>query len=497
MTNSIGQQIGNYRLTRLLGHGGFADVYLGEHVYLATLAAIKILHAQLEHEDIETFRNEALTIAHLIHPHIVRVLDFDVENGTPFLVLDYAPNGNLRERFPKGSRLPSASVVSYAKQVAAALQYAHDRKLVHRDVKPENMLLGQNLEILLSDFGIALVAESSKSQKTEEEVVGTMAYMAPEQLQGKARPASDQYALGAVVYEWLCGKRPFTGSYLEIVAQHLSSPPTPLRDHAQDIPFAVEQVVMRALAKDPHQRFPRVQDFADALEMAYQAPLIPVVPPTVPSAQAPSAQIPPTPSPAMASPPTPSASSISQRAELPSWQQSQWLPPLTEISRRGKSVIKGGLKLILGTLLVISILLCSLGYLAYNRFFPHPTPLTSADTAQASALTNSFITDLNHHNYSHAYSNLGDTITRDTSQQAFVQEAQNEDNCYGVVTASTRVDNATSTQGDTVMYAYTMKRTKMSKTYQLHLSLQRNSAGSWRVSDYNSNVNSVQPTCSS
>src|ERR1700730_15298458 len=166
MVNSIGQQFGNYRLTRLLGHGGFADVYLGEHVYLATLAAIKILHAQIEPEDIEAFRNEALTIAHLIHPHIVRVLDFDVEDATPFLVMDYAPNGNLRERFPRGSRLPSASIVTYTKQIASALQYAHDRKLIHRDVKPENMLLNAQGQVVLTDFGIATLAHSTSSIRT-------------------------------------------------------------------------------------------------------------------------------------------------------------------------------------------------------------------------------------------------------------------------------------------------------------------------------------------
>jgi len=327
-----------------------------------------------------------------------------------------------------------------------------------------------------------------------------MAYMAPEQIQGKARPASDQYALGAVVYEWLCGKRPFKGSYIEIVAQHLSTPPPPLQDIVEDIPFAVEQVVMRALAKDHHQRFPRVQDFSDALEMAYQAPPIPAAIPPRDQARPDPAQAQSTPPPAISSPSALSSSiptpSTLQRVELPQWQQSQWLPPLIEISRRGKAVVNGGLKLVLGMLLVISVLLCGLGYIAYNRFIPHPTPLTTTDTARASTLANSFINDLNHHSYSQAYRDLGNSITRDTSQQAFIQQAQSEDSCYGVVTTSTRVDKETSTQGDTVKYEYTMKRVKMSKTYQLHLSLQRDGSGSWQVSDYNSNVDSIQPSCS-
>ncbi|TMD77246.1 MAG: serine/threonine protein kinase, partial [Chloroflexi bacterium] len=136
--SSIDQRLGNYRLIRLLGHGGFADVYLGEHIYLKTQAAIKVLHTQLQPEDIEKFRSEALTIAHLIHPHIIRVLDFDVENAAPFLVMDYALNDTLRHRHPRGTRLPSAVFLPYVKQVASALQYAHDQKLIHRDVKPEN-----------------------------------------------------------------------------------------------------------------------------------------------------------------------------------------------------------------------------------------------------------------------------------------------------------------------------------------------------------------------
>lgn len=119
--NSVGQQIGNYYLDRLLGHGGFADVYLGTHIYLNTQAAIKLLHTRLDSEGIEEFRTESLTIAHLIHPHIVRVLDFDVQDNKPFLVMDYAPKGSLHERHPKGTRLPSATVVSYGKQVALAL----------------------------------------------------------------------------------------------------------------------------------------------------------------------------------------------------------------------------------------------------------------------------------------------------------------------------------------------------------------------------------------
>src|SRR5438874_4063972 len=135
MADRVGQQLGNYRLIRLLGEGGFAEVYLGEHLYLSTQAAIKVLQAQLTSDDTEQFRTEARTIASLEHPHIVRILDFGVEGKTPFLVMSYAPNSTLRQRHPKGVQLPLTTIVTYVKQIADALQYAHEEKLIHRDIK--------------------------------------------------------------------------------------------------------------------------------------------------------------------------------------------------------------------------------------------------------------------------------------------------------------------------------------------------------------------------
>lgn len=266
-TGRDGQRVGNYRLVRLLGRGGFADVYLAEHLHLTTQAAVKLLNTRLANEGVEGFRNEARMIAGLVHPHIVRVLDFGVENNVPYLVMDYAPNGTLRQRHPKGSRLPLQLVVSYMQQIGRALQYAHDQRLIHRDVKPENMLIGRNQELLLSDFGIALVAQSSQYQHTQN-IAGTLAYMAPEQIQAHPRPASDQYALGIVAYEWLGGQRPFQGTMTEVAIKHATAAPPPLRFLVPDLPPAVEQVVLTALQKDPHSRFPTLLAFVQALEQA-------------------------------------------------------------------------------------------------------------------------------------------------------------------------------------------------------------------------------------
>jgi serine/threonine protein kinase len=272
----LGQQFGNYRLVSLLGQGGYAEVYLGQHVRFKQQAAIKVLHAHLSGVEAEHFQQEAETIATLAHPSIIRVFDFDVQEGLPFLAMDYAPNGSLRQRYPKGSLVPLPVILSCVKQVAAALQYAHNKKFIHRDVKPENMLIGQHQEVLLSDFGIATIAHNTSSLNVDAQgTSGTLAYMAPEQIEGHPRPASDQYALGVVVYEWLCGERPFEGSVSELIAQQLSMPPLPLRERVPAIPVEVEQVVLRALAKDPKARFASVADFSSALEQASQRALTP------------------------------------------------------------------------------------------------------------------------------------------------------------------------------------------------------------------------------
>src|SRR6266568_7474553 len=265
-----GQQLGNYRLTKLIGRGNFADVYRGQHIHLNTQAAIKVLHGQLTDNDLANFIHEARVIAHLRHPHIVRILDFGVEDSAPFLVMEYAPNGNLRQRHQQGTRLVLDNIITYVMQVADALQYAHQEKLIHRDIKPENMLLGRNNEVLLSDFGIAIVVQSSLQQQAGD-TAGTIAYMAPEQLQGKPRSASDQYALGVVVYEWFCGDRPFHGTPSELYSQHLFTPPPPLHEKVPTIPPVVEHVVLKALAKAPKERFASVQAFALALEETVKA----------------------------------------------------------------------------------------------------------------------------------------------------------------------------------------------------------------------------------
>src|SRR5260221_3037170 len=249
-----GQQIGSYRLIQLLGSGGFADVYLGQHVHVQRLqAAVKILHANLGMVYQGGFLQEAETIAGLKHPHIIRILDFGIDrDNTPYLIMEYASHGTIRTRYPKGSIVPSTTVVSYVKQITEALQYAHDHGLIHRDLKPENLLIGENDEILLSDFGIASVAQGTASTGSLETgtYAGTIPYSAPEQIRGKPRRASDQYSLGIIVYEWLSGERPFTGTMMEIISQQLAVAPLLLNEKVPNILTDVESAVITELAKD-------------------------------------------------------------------------------------------------------------------------------------------------------------------------------------------------------------------------------------------------------
>jgi serine/threonine protein kinase len=267
MADRVGEQLGNYQVLRLLGSGAFAEVYLAEHRYLEVLAAIKVLHVRMEPNTHEQFRREARTIAHLQHPHIIRVHDFGLQDQMPFLAMEYMPNGMLRTRHPKGTRLPLEQIVQYVKQIASALDYAHQRRVIHRDVKPENMLLSANDEVVLSDFGIAMVQHSLDSLSTQSQA-GTPIYMAPEQIQRKPCAASDQYAVGVLIYEWLCGEPPFVGSLFEVLSQHLHELPPSLCTRVPSLPQAVEDAVFCALAKEPSQRFATLEAFVNALQQA-------------------------------------------------------------------------------------------------------------------------------------------------------------------------------------------------------------------------------------
>lgn len=283
-----GEQFGAYRLLEVLQTDDRGTLYVGAHISQGKKVAIQVFQGHFSQNAQQTFLEQAMKLAQLKHPHIVNILDRGVEDGTPFLVMDDAPLGHrhvtdanktyhvvatLRERYPKGTQVPLSHIVFYVKQVAEALQYAHDAHIIHGNVKPENMLLDVNRNVLLSNFTITGL---DSAQQYYQPVISVSPYIAPERFPGTILPASDQYALGITVYEWLCGKLPFVGDPMQRMQQYGYLPLPSLRQQVPTISSAVDRVVMRALVEKPAKRFSSVQEFANALEKAAQpAPLKP------------------------------------------------------------------------------------------------------------------------------------------------------------------------------------------------------------------------------
>jgi serine/threonine-protein kinase len=248
----------------LLGQGNSSEVYLGEHPELAQPVAIKLLHAWTEERDMQRFLTQAAMLSKLDHPHIIHIYDFGLtDDDVPYIVMSYIPCGTLRQRYPRGTRLPLEQVVSYVGQIADALQYVHEHQLVHRDIKPQNMLLTDQNEIILNDFGTATVSYSLVPNTVDFE--GTVLYAAPEQLEGRSLRASDQYALAIMAHELLSGSWPFMGSFEEVARKHLYQLPPTLRAKDIVVSLLIEEALQRALAKDPARRYASIQDFANAL----------------------------------------------------------------------------------------------------------------------------------------------------------------------------------------------------------------------------------------
>lgn len=277
MPNLVGHQFSNYHLTLLRERTAFTEIYAAEQHESGTQVAFKALRPELSNEERELFLDAAQTLLALEHPHITRVLEAgqsnDEDANFPYLVVEHISDMTLRQLHPIGSSLAPATILAYIQPIAEALYYAHQQNLVHGDVKPSNIFVGEQQQIVLSDFSTGLLS------RLTDTVTGTIAYVAPEQLQEEPLPASDQYALGVMVYEWLTGELPFTGSVSEISSQHLQTPPPSLRAKIPELPQAIEDVVLTALAKQPEQRFASVLDFASALETALvEAPEQPFTP---------------------------------------------------------------------------------------------------------------------------------------------------------------------------------------------------------------------------
>lgn len=276
----IGASFGNYIVRAYIGEGGMGTVYMAEHPLIGKTVALKVLHPELTHNPRVTkrFLNEARVVNEIRHPHIVDVTDYGhiVRNGQNlvYLVMEYLQGQTLQALIRDNGPVPPVWALAIGMQIAEALHACHERDIVHCDIKPANIMLVECARYLagkvkLLDFGIAKLSPSSwgVSATGETRVLGTPRYMSPEQCRGRSRidRRADIYSLGVVLYELLVGQVPFSGHHGAVMAQHLTCSPTPLRALQRDVPAHLEAAVMKALAKNPDQRFASMKEFMNAL----------------------------------------------------------------------------------------------------------------------------------------------------------------------------------------------------------------------------------------
>ena len=253
---------GRYRIIRKLGAGGMADVYLAEDQELGRQVAIKILNDRHAVDDsfIERFRREAKNAAGLSHPNIVSIYDRGEAEGTYYIAMEFLDGRSLKELIVGRGPAPIKVAIDYARNILAALAAAHKQGIVHRDIKPHNVLIGAEGRLKVTDFGIA---RSGASQMTEVgSIIGTAQYLSPEQARGApVDQTSDLYSVGVVLYEMLTGQVPFTGDTpLEIAMKHLSEVPKPPSELRPEVSHDLDSVVLRALAKDPSERYQSAEE---------------------------------------------------------------------------------------------------------------------------------------------------------------------------------------------------------------------------------------------
>lgn len=270
-----GQMLGKYRVMEMLGRGGMAQVYRAYHPQLDRYVAIKVLRADLvdEGEFLARFQREARAVAALRHPNIVQVFDFDIQDDLYYMVMEVLEGDTLKARLNdyrlRGERMPLGEVVGIVGGVLAGLGYAHDAGLIHRDIKPANILLTARGQAVLTDFGIAQIVGGTR-YTVSGALMGTLNYMAPEQgLQGRCDSRSDIYSLGIVLFEMLTGRPPFDADTpLAILMKHLNDPLPLPRQLEPHIPDGFERVVLKALSKNPEDRYASAGEMAAALAEA-------------------------------------------------------------------------------------------------------------------------------------------------------------------------------------------------------------------------------------
>jgi tRNA A-37 threonylcarbamoyl transferase component Bud32 len=259
-----------YELEELAGTGGMSSVYRAHDRLLDRKVALKILHQQYteDAEYVERFRHEARAVAALSHPNIVTVIDRGEHDGRQFIVFEYIEGENLKRLIERRGPAPVEQALELAMQIARGLSFAHQQGLIHRDVKPQNILLNGDGQAKVTDFGIARSLDVKHGMTQTGTVLGTSDYIAPEQAQGqRVDEHTDVYSLGIVLYELLTSDVPFPGeNFVAVAMRHINEEPPSIRERRPDVPPRVEAAVHRAMAKDPEARFPTMRDFCLELE---------------------------------------------------------------------------------------------------------------------------------------------------------------------------------------------------------------------------------------
>src|SRR3569833_804078 len=256
-----GELVANrYELEEVVGTGGMSSVYRALDTLLERHVALKILHPHYgdDAEYVERFRREARAVAQLSHPNIVTVIDRGESDGQQYIVFEYVDGESLKQLVDRSGPLPARRVVELGLQIADALAVAHQHGLVHRDVKPQNVLINADGEAKVTDFGIARSLDVEHGVTQTGPVLGTSNYLSPEQARGQAvTPATDVYSLGVVLFELLTGEVPFPGeNFVAVAMKRINEPPPSLLEKRPDVPVRLVYAIVRALAKDPADRFP-------------------------------------------------------------------------------------------------------------------------------------------------------------------------------------------------------------------------------------------------
>jgi eukaryotic-like serine/threonine-protein kinase len=274
---------GRYRVLNRLGSGGMADVYCAEDLQLGRRVAVKLLHRRFAEDAqfVERFRREASSAAGLQHPNIVGIFDRGAWDGTYYIAMEFVEGRTLKDIVREKGPAPPDAAVDITLQILRAARFAHNRGVVHRDIKPHNVLIDTDGRVRVADFGIARAGTSDMTETGS--IMGTAQYLSPEQAQGRPVDArSDLYSIGVVLYELITGRVPFDAeSPVTVALMQVNEPPTPPRAIVPEIPPALETIVLRALEKDPARRFADADEFIAALEAGRVAPqeVLPPPPP--------------------------------------------------------------------------------------------------------------------------------------------------------------------------------------------------------------------------